>query len=291
MAKKVGDLLKDLLTKAGIDLTKTELKAIVELGEEMPDDVYDAVNKALMTVTAAQVHPEVTKKVKAEMFNGVDSKLEAIIAELGLEVDDDFKNDKNTFDKIGKLTKLAKAAGEKAKGTGGTKDKDEWIQKEKDFNEQIRLLKQSITDKEKTFNETRTNDQIENDLKLELHGKKYIFPDEMDASIKVNTALTTLRSELSKKGFSIKKNDAGALVILKADGTPAYSDTNVALEPKTFIDTVLAQNGLLKKNEETPPGGGAGAGGKIIPGGTIVAANTAIAGEIAAQMDEMGLKQ
>ena len=64
MAKKTGDLLKEILTKAGIDLTKDEVKKILEIGEEIPDDVYDTVNKALIAVGSAHENTDVIKIAK-----------------------------------------------------------------------------------------------------------------------------------------------------------------------------------------------------------------------------------
>lgn len=284
MAKKIGDLLKELLTKAGIDLTKDEVKKVLEIGDEIPDDIADAVNKALLTVTAAQSHPDVIKKVKAEALNGVDKKLEDLIAEMELEVGDDFKTSKNSFDKIGMLTKLAKAAGEKKSGTSNSKDKTEWAEREKEYNRLLKEEKEGRAKDKTEYDAARENDKVESAIMRDLSTKNYIFPKDMDADVKLNTAYGTIKAALAKHGHAIKRNEHGQLVILNKDGNQAYSDTNVALEPKTFIDGVLAQNKLLLVTKEDGLGaGGAGSIGQDIIGDGNKG-NLTVANEIAQEL-------
>ena len=289
MPKKIGSLIEGLLKKAGFDTSKDELKKIIEISEELPDGAVDALEKSLMTAEAAKSNPDVIKKVKAEIFNGADQKITSIIEELGLEADDDFKNEKNTFEKINRLTKLALDAGMKKSGAGSSKEKTDWAEKEKDYNKQLKELKDNLAAREKEYKETRENDLTSFELQKILGGKNYSFPDEMDAPFKINTALSAVNAELQKKGHCIKRNENGQLVILDKDGNPAYSDRNVALEPNTFIDGVLAQYRLLKVTEEGPAGGsGAGPAGTIIPKGG--SGNNAIVSEIGQQMAELGMK-
>lgn len=284
MAKKVGDLIKALFTKAGIDLTKDEIKKVVELTDELPDDIADSVDKALIAVGSAHENTDVIKKVRTVALNAVDKKMDDAIAELGLEMDDDFKGNKNTFDKILLLSKAAKIAGEKKAAPGtSAKDKIEWADKERELQRLLKEEKDGRINDKKDFDTVRANDGISFELKQLLGGKNYVFPKEMDASIKINTAMGAVQAELAKKGFSINRNEQGQLCILTKDGTPAYSDTHVALEPNTFIDGVLAQNKLLTVTKE-PATPGAG-GNEIIADASK--GNLAVATEIAQELQAL----
>jgi hypothetical protein len=255
MAKKLGDFLKELLTKAGVDLSKDELKKVLEIGEEIPDDVAEMASKALIAVKNAHENPDVAKAAKAGFLNAVDKKILEALEESELEADDDFKNERNTYNKIAMITKLAKAAGEK-KSKAAPGDKSEWAEKEKGYQKQLADLKKEVEDQKATFDTTRRNDEISFDLREILGGKAYALPKDMAPKLKTKLAMDTIQAELASKGLSITKNEQGQLTIITKDGTPAYSDTHVALEPNTFIDAVLAQNKLLVISGKEKPGPG-----------------------------------
>lgn len=246
---KIGTLLEKLFKKSGIDTSIDELQSLFALDAEVADDVAGKVDKSLLTLEAAKSNSEIIKAIKATTLSGADSKLDELITELGLQPNEDFISNKNTYDKISVVTKLAYDAGKKAGGGTNKQTADDFVKKEADYNKQLKELRDSIAAKEVEFKNTRENDLTLFDLKTILSGKSYIFPTEMDTNLKLNTALGAVQNELSKKGFSIKRNEAGKLVIVNTDGQPAYSETNEAIEPNTFIDGALAQNKLLKIND------------------------------------------
>ncbi|MDF2381318.1 hypothetical protein JMG10_07570 [Nostoc ellipsosporum NOK] len=286
---KLGTLLEKLFKKAGVDTSSDDLKALFDLDTDIPDDVSGKVDKSLLTVDAAKSHSDVIKAIKATTLAGADSKMDELIISLGLQPGEDFVANKNTFEKIGMLTKLALEAGKKAAAPGDKQAADKWAEKEAEYNRQLKELKESITAKESEFAKTRENDLTSFAVKTILSGKDYIFPKEMDSDLKVNTAFGAINNELNKKGFTLKRNEAGQLVILNKDGQPAYSDTNEALEPNTFIDGVLAQNKLLKVNDpnqqqDHQPNGSNGTQFIQQPG---LKGNSAIVADIDAQIAQL----
>jgi hypothetical protein len=246
---KIGILIEKLFKKSGIDTSGEELKPLFELDAEIADETVAKVDKSLLTLEAAKSNSEVIKSIKATTLSGADSKLDELITELGLQPNEDFIGNKNTYDKISVVTKLAYDAGKKSAGATNKQTADEFAQKEAAYNKTIKELKDAAIAKETEFKTSRENDLTTFELKTILSGKNYIFPAEMDTNLKLNTALGAVQNELTKKGFSIKRNDAGKLVVVNTDGQPAYSETNEAIEPNTFIDGALAQNKLLKIND------------------------------------------
>jgi hypothetical protein len=248
---KVGLFLGNQFKKAGIDISDKALEALLNLDLDVDDAVATKVDKALFTLDAAKSNPELIKKFKAEALNGADEKMNAILAELGIDPDDDFKGEKNTFERISKLVKLATKITEEKAGAGKM-SKDEFTKKEAEYQRQLGQLKADMATKENEFKVAREQDLTTFEINQILTGKEYVFPKEMDAKLKISTAFGAIQAELAKKDLSIKRNAQGQLVILNKEGLPAYNESNVALEPNTFIEGALAQNKLLKINQTDP---------------------------------------
>jgi hypothetical protein len=283
---KIGTLLEKLFKKAGIDTSNEELKPLFELDNEVADETVGKVDKSLLTLDAAKSNSEVIKAIKATTLSGADSKLDELITELGLQPSEEFTTNKNTYEKIALVTKLAHEAGKKASGATNKQSADDFTKKEAEYNRQLKELKDSLVAKENEFKTARENDLTTFELKTILSGKNYIFPDEMDTNLKLSTALGAVQQELSKNGLSVKRNAAGQLEIVDKDGNPAYNPKdNVAYEPNTFIDGALAQNKLLKINDANQQHSAASNGTQTIPSNNTQG-NSSIVAEIEAQLAE-----
>ena len=285
---KTGELLGKLAKKAGIDTTTDEWKPILALDHEVPAEIATKVDNGLLSVEAAKQHPDVKKAVKAEVLAGADAKIESVMTELGIAGDDDFKGEKNTFEKIARLTKLAQEAGKKASGSTNKQTAEEFAREKEDYNRQIRELKEKLTKQETDYNSQRENDLTDFEFQNTLFGKDYALPKEMDTKLKVSTARGAVQQALLQKGYKLKRNEAGQLTIVDKDGAPAYGADNVALEPNTFIDGVLTQNKLLRINDPNaaPGDGGSGGTGHVIPGGGAPK-NGAMVAELGAQLKDL----
>ncbi len=285
---KAGSLLEKLAKKAGIDTTTEEWKEIIALDKELPTDAANKIDTGLLSLEAAKANPEVTKAVKAQVLAGADARMDSIIADLGITMDDKFPQEKNTYEKIAMLTKAALDAGKKADKSNNKQTADEFSKKEEDYNNQIKALKETLSSKENEFSTARENDLTNFELQKILFGKDYIFPKEMDPNLKVTTASGAVQQELAKKGFALKRNEAGQLTLVNKEGTPAYGADNVALEPNNFIDGVLTQNKLLRVND---PGAGQGGQGSAGTNHTIAAGgginNPAMVAELNAQLTDL----
>lgn len=254
---KLSAILDRQFKKLGIEITD-DLKPLLELDNEIPDEVAGKIDKGLLTVEAAKTNPDVTKVLKQSILAGADAKMDEVIKELGVTVDEDFANNKNTYEKISLLSKMLHQQGLK-KGEANSKEGlSETVKKEREafttekatMQAQLKQLTDSLTAKETEFKSTRENDLTSFELQKILLGKDYVFPKEMDSSLKVQTAMGALNMDLASKGLVIKRNEAGQLVITDKEGQKAYTDKHEPIDnPNNYIDGVLTQNKLLNIND------------------------------------------
>lgn len=254
---KLKQLFEKLAKKAGIDITTEEYKGITIPDVDVPDETAAGMEKGLLNLEAAKVHADIRKLIRTETLNGVDKKVNDILEELGIESADDVKNEANSFEKIGKLTKLVQTA-EAAKAKSTTKvDKDGYDAQIKQLNADIKAEKAArLADQQK---HTSDMDAKEMDFEFQtiLTGKDYALPKEMGSKLKIFTAKNAVTEQLQAKGFKIIKGENGSLAIVDKDGKPAYdSATNEPIVLTNFIDGALAQNKLLKVNDPADPSQG-----------------------------------
>lgn len=251
---KVGQLIANLAKKLNLDTTAEEFKEVVGISIEIDDETATKIEKGLLTIDAAKAHKDVRKVIRAEVLNGVDATLAELVEELGVEVDDDFKNETNSFTKIGKLAKRIKdIESKKAANPEQKKEIEKQIEK---LNADLREAKKALADKEAEFKLTRDNDLTNFELQKILLGKNYALPKEMDSDLKVQTALNAVTRELTKKGFKIARTEDGQLTVLNKEGLEAYNEKNEAVKLSDFIDSALAVNKLLAISDPNQQQGG-----------------------------------
>lgn len=291
---KLAQHITNQAKKLGIDTTTDEFKTFItgvaEL--EIPDAVATKLETGLFSFEAAKSNTDLTKYFRAANLDPADQRMLAVATELGIDLDDDFKGTNNSYDKIAKLGKLALEAGKKKAGAANPGEATKWADKEREYNDQIRQLKEGKTASDSAWQQKLDDRDRNHALEKMLFGKDYIFPKEMDRDAQINTARTIVENELNRAGFKIKI-DNGQLKIVNAEGQPAYDTNNAAIEPDNYFTGVLTRNKILKVNDagggnggnqgggngggnnnqgsNFVPGGGAGNGGKV---------NTAVVNEL-----------
>lgn len=286
---KFGTLLSDLAKKAGVDITQQEFVSLLSHDIEIPDAIATAMNKGLLNIDAAKNNPEVRKAARAEVLNGVDSKVSEILEELGIDDASEILEEKNSYEKITKLTKKVNELAAKKAGSTKKEEKDVLEQKIADLNKEIKTLKDGHTVKEKEWQEARNGDLTNFEIQKILLGKEYSLPKEMDADLKVTTAQSAINKALAAKGLKLVRNEQGQLAIVDKDGNKAYSENHEELQVGSFIDGALAQNKLLKVNDQGQDGGGNSGQQTIISTGGGQQGNAQAVASIDAQMKELGL--
>jgi len=293
---KLGSILERQFKKLGIEITD-DLKPLTELDTEINDDVAGKIDKGLLTIEAAKSNPEVNKLLKQSILAGADTKMDEIIKEMGITVGEEFVNEKNTYEKIAMLSKAlhksgqAKAEANSKEGVSEVlkKERDAFALKEADMQKKLLELTNSLTTKENEFKSTRENDLTSFELQKLLFTKDYVFPKEMDSSLKVKIALDAINKDLQEKGLIAKRNEGGTIVITDKEGNKAYTPNHEPIEnPQSYFDGVLTQNKLLNVNDPNAQNKSTGSdgaqGGKFIQGNQQQQGNMAIVAEIEGQL-------
>lgn len=292
---KLAELIAKLAKKSGVDINSEEFKKISIPDVEVPDEVATAIDTKLMNESAAASHSAIRNKIKAEALNGIDALVNSIIEEEQLQGTDDIKGAESSYERVKRLFGFQKNAfNQKLKdlvkpGSGKDPvDKEAYEKQLADLNSQLKDLKKTLSDKETEFNNTRESDLTSFEIQKLLLGKEYALPKEMDAELKIQTANAAIQKQLAAKGFKVIRHpETKALTVVKADGTPAYSESNEPVEINSFFEGVLAQNKLLKVNDDSAAGGsgGSGSGGVVVPGAAgNKGGNASIVSEIDAQL-------
>lgn len=255
---KFGTLLSNLAKKAGVDTSTPEFISLLSHDIDIPDATASAIEKNLMDVNAAKANVQVRNALRTEALNGVDSKVDELLAEMGLTDEDstDIKAEKNSYEKVAKLTRKVKELEEKKSKTGKGADKEAYEKQIRELNDSIKAVKADLVKKEKEFNDAREGDLTNFEQYKLLLGKNYVFPDDMDTELKLQTALAAVNKSLQKDGFKMVRDaETGLLTVQKKDGTQAYNDKNELVQAGSYIDGALAQNKLLKVTDSNHSGG------------------------------------
>jgi len=251
MAKLI-DLLKSLGTKGKLDLTKAEYNAVLEATKdiEVPKDFADQLEASLMTVDAAINNKDVRGRITAEVLNGEDAYLTSIVSDL--DIDDEAKtsitSEKDTKTKLRKAITTLNEAKKKAKKSGDNVTEEALKQQVAELNKELKSVKDTFDADRKKLNADRDNDYINYKLMSLLGAKQYALPDKMSMEQKIKTALLGIQDVMAQKNLKVVKTDTGVKLV-KADGTDPYNDKNTLLELPSFLDGVLAENGLLKNSD------------------------------------------
>lgn len=277
---KLGTFLSNLAKKSGVDTTQQSFIDLLAHDIDIPDAIATGIDTSLMNEEAAKVKFKTAHRTEA--LNGVDKVIEDLLTELAYGEDEvaEVKGERNTYEKVSKLVRSVKALEAKKAGSKG-EAKDALEKKIEQLNAEIKASKQAFTDKEKEWQTTRDSDLTNFEIQKILLGKEYALPKEMDRDIVLSTAQTAINKALATKGYKIVRTDAG-LSIVDKDGNKAFSDNHEAVEPASFIDGALAQNKLLKVNDQSQSGGGNNQ--QQIPGGGQGQGNAAIVSEIEGQL-------
>lgn len=254
-----GEFLNKLAKKAGVKLDNPALVALLAVKEfataEIPDELANTIDSALMDLEAAKAHPEVIKKIKTETLNGADKVIEDFLTGAGYSDDEiaDIRAEKNTFAKITKAaTKIKDLESKKAAAPAADK-----AALQKQIDDAKADLRKAAEVSETAINDLKASHTVEMtdmNLKMILASKTLSLPKEMDPALKTQVALAAVKADLTAKGFQIV-NTNGVLEVKKTDGTDAYNQTHQKIGLIELIDGALAQQKLLAVNEPTPPGG------------------------------------
>lgn len=254
MAKKVIDFLKTLATKAGANLEDEALKtAIASLNPEaeLPDELATVIDNGLLSMaTAKNNHPEIKKHYFAQAYNGLDSELDAFIAEEKLpdDVVAAIKAEQSSTKRARLVAQKIKEL-QQQKAAAGKNDKEELNKQIADLNNELRVIKENEQKIHAEYKKQIQDVKMNHVLGGLLGSYKTVF-DELDPSTKQITLKAIIERNLGAKKAQLTIDEAGNLQLIGADGANVFGDDHNILTPKAFLDKVMANEKILKVTDQ-----------------------------------------
>jgi len=255
---KAGELLADLLGKAGVDVTSETLKDIVSIGIDVHDDVVEKAQKNLFNMEVAKGGGAIGKDLKTHyvgMFaTGIHQNLEEDLKAMGREdILEKIKDVKGTGDRI------KNAFVELGKTQVHAKDNDEAVKALKAQNDK---LQSDFQQKEKQYVQEKTEivNQYENRMVNDAVMGKFKsmqWSDSIPEVVRGDVAKRLLDSVLAEKKAIIKKDENGNIQLLDSvTNSSVIDEKNNIVTLDSLIGNLMATNKLLKVTETQSSGGG-----------------------------------
>lgn len=255
---KAGELLADLLGKAGVDVTSETLKDIVSIGIDVSDDIAEKAQKNLFNLEIAKGGGSIGKDLKTHyvgMFaTGIHQNLEEDLKAMGREdILEKIKDVKGTGDR------LKNAITELGKTQVHAKDNDEAVKALKAQNEKLLAdfrLKEQQYALEKNEIVNQFEQRIVNDAVMGKF-KSMQWSDNIPEVVRGDVAKRLLDSVLAEKKAIIKKDENGNIQLLDSvTNSSVIDEKNNIVTLDSLIGNLMATNKLLKVTETQSSGGG-----------------------------------
>lgn len=255
--KTIGQLLEHLAKKAGIDSADPNLINVLSNAElsKVPihSDIATGIDNALLSLSqATDNHPAIKSKYHAQALNALDARMEALMSESGLDeaVVDSLKGEKNTYKRFEQLFTAIKEAGEtKAKST--SKDEKSAVERQRDeLLEKLKAAEKTAAEQVAKVQAERKADKVSFEL-AKLTGSAKTIYDELPADVKEATMQALINKGLQDKTAVFDFDENGAFVLVDKDGNPVLGANHDKINPQAFIDSLLAQNKVLKVTEQS----------------------------------------
>jgi len=260
--------IQDFISKVGeragvvIDLTKPELAGIATLNNVLiPDTIVNGIMEGTLTVDTAPHHKGVRNKIWAESLNGVDAILNKYFDSLDLSAEErqTITAEKDTFKRMGLLNDVAKTKVEALKAAKPNGKDDERSKALEEQNKKliadIKLAQDNFATEKQSIVAANENQLTSMFAQQMLASYKMALPEEMPLAVKNKLALDVINAKLSTDGYIMKLAE-GNLEVFTKEGTKALAKDNSVITPKSYFESVLAENKLLDLTGGSQNGGG-----------------------------------
>lgn len=251
MAKKLGDLLKQLATKAGMtdDAGLAALMANDQInGIDVPDEFYTSFDNRLLSLSSAlDNHPDIKKKYTAQALNGIDSQLKTYVESIS-DFDDATRTsvlgEETSYKKLSSL--LTKLDALRAAKAGADTDKDKVaLQKKIDkLHSELQEAKAKIDTTKTEYEQKLNGDKIDYRLRGLLTGVKTTM-DNVPVETRTDILLGLINKHLQGNGLTLKFDEKGELQPYNTDGSKHYGANHTVTTMPALIEQLMAQNKLL----------------------------------------------
>lgn len=266
---KVGELLADLLGKAGVDTTNEELKPILGIGVDLNDEITAQVQKNLFNFEVAKSNKDLKHHFIAPFAQGVDQDMKELLEASGRQdILDAIKEVKSTGERARKIiTELAKV-----KPPTGDKGSKEWEETTKAQKAQIEKLLLDLAAKDNVFAEEKKNllNQFDQERVNEAVMGKFNsleWSDSIPQVARKVLAKQLFDGALAEKKAIVKKDENGNVQLLSIDTNSSVIDEkNNVVTLDGLITNLMTQHKLIKVAGSLPVGGGTNpANTRVVP--------------------------
>lgn len=237
---KFKDWLRKLAEQAKI--TDTDFEAllgasgIAEL--EVTDEFVEKFDGAYLTRDRAENDPEIIKKnsakFKAEVLDGIDGKIGALLERIPEKDADTIKNEKNTFKKLELVASSLESviSNVKSKDQDLRKVEEEWANKNKQL---VETHKKELEDLQKTMRETTLNSVLKGKIQSYNFSEAYAKLKEPTADIIINQ----LRAQQHEGKPLLYELDSAGNVNVRQETEGGLRDVYVKGNEKLTLERLL----------------------------------------------------
>jgi hypothetical protein len=249
----LGEFLNATFLNAGLDIENESLKQIVTsaASTNIDDSLVEKFNQSYLTINSAKNNPDLRKHFYALSLNGLDTELDGVMAELGLDesVVSNIKAEKSSFKRASLLAKTVKdLEGQKA-NTGSASAKAEIQAKIDALNSEVVRLREEKANAVKEVENTYKS-QI-NDILLNNHFANYNYSAPVSKEVNVKIARQLIAEEMAKRGYQLNPEN-GEFKLSSSEGLEVF-ENNQKVGFKEFSERLLAQHKLLAVNTPQEP--------------------------------------
>lgn len=253
MAKKLSEFIKALIVKAGGNPDDEALKdGLSNIGTdlEIADELVTSIDNGLLSIaTAKNNYPELKNHYFAQAYKGLDSELDKLIESEKLPEDivTQLRQESSSTKRAVLLaTKIKELESKKANSSkGDTQKLNEQIV---ELNNQLRAEKDAKAALEQKHVTEKKEIKQSFALNQLLSGYKTIH-DTLDPETKNIILNALIKKNLDAKNATWDIDENGNLKLIGRDNNNIFSEDNRLLTPKTFLDTVLANEKQLVIND------------------------------------------
>lgn len=255
MSKSVQEFLTILLNKAGAKVDDEAIKTALSTPElanlQIPDELITPIDNGLLSLKDAKNnHPEVKNHYFSQAYDGLDKELSRFMDEHKLpdELKTELLGEKSSTKRAVLLAAKIKNL-EEQKASSGKGEKDTLQQEINRLNAELRAEKDKEAAIRAEHKKEITQVQMNHHLGTLLGSYKTKF-DELPANVKESTLKAIINSSLAADSAELTVDDAGQLILRKKDGTNFFGEDNRLLDPKSWVEKILARDKILVVNDQ-----------------------------------------
>jgi hypothetical protein len=240
------------MEKAGIDLKAAENKALLTIGDEIPDNIAEQIEENLLTESSAVSNRKVKSTIIAQFANGIDLEITERAKKLGLSEDkiNAIVAEKGTGKKLQLLLDSTNELLLEAKEAGGKKPELKALESQvAQLNGELAKYKAEYIPKLELdkFVQEKENEILWGAINQDILQRSWsdVYPED------VRTVLvkTKLDSKIKELNAQIIRKDGVIQIIDAETGTEKFDNKNKPVKFAALVDTIMEENKFIKVSD------------------------------------------